>query len=101
VIVDGLAGLPAFRVLVYAYDRTESLFVGMLMHVSITVGTLTLTPQTTGIRLLAYSLVFATAVWAVIAGPRLGVELTSSREPRRERAVPSSCQSLPPIAAAQ
>ena len=72
-ILDGLGGLPAFRVLmVWVYDRTKSLFVGILMHVSLTACTLVLTPQTTGLRLLAYSLVFATATWAVIAAVGVG-----------------------------
>jgi len=67
VIVDGVAGLPAFRVLmVWVYDRTRSLFVAMLMHVSLTACTLILTPRTTGLALLAYSLLFAAAVWVVI-----------------------------------
>lgn len=39
-IVDGLAGLPAFRVLmVWVYHRTESLLVAMLMHTSLTATT--------------------------------------------------------------
>jgi membrane protease YdiL (CAAX protease family) len=68
VIADGLAGLPAFRVLmVLVYDRTESLFLAVLMHVSLTATTLTLTPQTTGWPLLAYGLAFAVAMWVVIA----------------------------------
>ena len=67
-IVDGLAGLPAFRVLmVQVYDRTESLFVGMVMHVSLTATTLILTPRATGLPLLAYDLVFAAATWFLIA----------------------------------
>jgi membrane protease YdiL (CAAX protease family) len=70
-IVDGLAALPAFRVLmVWIYDRTESLFLAMLMHASLTATTLILTPQTTGHRLVAYGLTFAVAVWLVIAGIR-------------------------------
>jgi membrane protease YdiL (CAAX protease family) len=68
VIVDGLAGLPAFRVLmVWLYDRTESLFLSMLMHVGLTATVLILTPQTTGTRLLTYGLAFAAATWTVIA----------------------------------
>ena len=67
VMVDGLAGLPAFRVLmVLVYDRTESLFLAVLMHVSLTATTLILTPQTTGLPLLAYGLAFAAAIWVVI-----------------------------------
>lgn len=76
IIVDGLAGLPAFRVLmVWVYDRTGSLAVGMLMHVSLTASTLILTPQTTGIFLLVYGLTFAAAVWLVLAA----ISVTSSR----------------------
>ena len=68
VILDGLAGLPAFRVLmVWVYDRTESLFVAMLMHFSLTACTLILTPRTTGVPLLTYGLAFAAAVWLVFA----------------------------------
>jgi len=66
-IVDGLAGLPAFRILmVWVYDRTESLCVAILMHASLTACTLVLTPQTTGPSLLAYGVAFAAAVWLVL-----------------------------------
>jgi membrane protease YdiL (CAAX protease family) len=65
-IVDGLAGLPAFRVLmVLVYDRTQSLLLGTLMHVSITATTLVLTPRTTGLNLLIYGVLFAATVWGV------------------------------------
>ena len=68
VLVDGLAGLPAFRVLmVLLYDRTDSLFLAVLMHVSLTATTLILTPQTTGLPLLSYGLAFAVAIWVVTA----------------------------------
>ena len=82
VIVDGLAGLPAFRVLmVQVYDRTESLFLAMLMHVSLTATVLTLTPRTTGVHLLAYGLAFAGATWLIIAA----VKLVSGRPvPRKQ-----------------
>ena len=86
-VVDGLAGLPAFRVLmVWVYDRTDSLFVSVLMHVSITACTLILTPQTTGIPLLAYGLAFAVAVWIVIATVAVANRRQLSREPLRRRA---------------
>jgi hypothetical protein len=72
-ILDGLGGLPAFRVLmVWVYDRTQSLFVGILMHVSITASALILTPQTTGVLLLAYGLALAAAMWAIIAAAGVG-----------------------------
>jgi membrane protease YdiL (CAAX protease family) len=86
VVLDGLAGLPAFRVLmVWVYDRTESLLVGMLMHVSITVTTLTMTPQTTGVPLLAYGLVFAAALWVVIAAVAVANSRPLSRHALRRR----------------
>ena len=68
VLADGLAALPAFRVLmVCVYDRTESLFLAMLMHATLTATTLTMTPRLTGGRLLIYSLLFAGVLWVVIA----------------------------------
>ena len=87
VIVDGLAGLPAFRVLmVLVYDRTESLFVAMLMHVSITATTLILTPLTTGVPLLAYGLAYAAATWVVIALIAMAATGQLSRQPRQRAA---------------
>jgi membrane protease YdiL (CAAX protease family) len=84
VILDGLAGLPAFRVLmVWVYDRTESLFVGMLMHLSITACTLILTPETSGVPLLAYGLAFAAAVWVVIAAVAVAGSRHLSGQPLR------------------
>jgi len=86
-IVDGLAGLPAFRVLmVQVYDRTESLFVGMLMHVSLTATTLILTPRATGLPLLTYGLVFAAATWFVSAAIAAANRRQLSRQPLGRRA---------------
>ena len=61
--------LTAFRVLmVWVYDRTESLFVAVLMHVSITASLLILNPLgISGVHLLAYSFALAAAVWIVVA----------------------------------
>jgi uncharacterized protein len=61
--------LTAFRVLmVWVYDRTESLFVSMLMHVSITASLLILNPlQIAGAHLLAFSFALAAAVWVLVA----------------------------------
>jgi uncharacterized protein len=68
VIVDGLAILPAFRLLMtMVYDRTESLPLAVLMHFSLTASTLILTPRTIGAALLVYGLIFAVAVWVVVA----------------------------------
>ena len=66
-LVDGLSGLPAFRVLMtLVYDRTESLLLGMLMHGSLTATVLIMTPSVTGVALLAYGLSFAAGTWPVI-----------------------------------
>jgi membrane protease YdiL (CAAX protease family) len=61
--------LTAFRVLmVWVYDRTRSLFAGMLMHTSITFSLLFLNPlNLAGARLLVYSFALAGAVWVVVA----------------------------------
>ena len=65
--------LTAFRVLmVWVYDRTESLFVAMLMHVSLTASLLILNPLgISGVHLLAYSFALAAAVWVVVGVDRL------------------------------
>ena len=88
VIVDGLTVLPAFRVLmVWVYDRTGSLLVAMLMHVSLTASTLILWPMTTGGRLMIHDFVFAAAVWVVIAAIALGGGWQVSRQLLRRRPV--------------
>jgi hypothetical protein len=87
-IVDGLAALPAFRVLmVWVYDRTESLFLGMLMDVSLTATTLILTPDVTGVDLLAYGLAFAAVAWVVIAVAAMSNHRHRSRSPLRRQTV--------------
>jgi membrane protease YdiL (CAAX protease family) len=65
-----LAGyLTAFRVLmVWVYDHTQSVFVAMLMHVSLTASLLILNPiGISGARLQVFSWAFAGATWAVVA----------------------------------
>jgi CAAX protease family protein len=68
VILDSLTILPAFRVLmVWVYDRTGSLLLGMVMHATLTASTLILWPVATGISLMIYDTAFATAVWLIVA----------------------------------
>jgi membrane protease YdiL (CAAX protease family) len=76
-----LAVLPAYRVLmVWVYDRTESLLLAILMHASLIASTLVIFApvQTGGTALVIYWLVLAAALWivvaavAVISGRRLG-----------------------------
>lgn len=64
--------LPAYRVLmVWVYDRTESLLVAILMHVSL-VATLTIIdPSLTGGGLLTFILVRAAVLWVIVAAVTL------------------------------
>jgi membrane protease YdiL (CAAX protease family) len=61
--------LTAFRILmVWVYDRTQSLLVAMLMHLSITASLLILNPLgIAGAHLMAYSFALAGAMWIVVA----------------------------------
>jgi len=64
----GLGMLPAYRVLmVWVYDRTGSLLVGMLMHASLTASLIILRPAATGMGLVIYELAWAGTLWAVMA----------------------------------
>lgn len=59
--------LPAYRVLmVWVYDRTESLLVAMLMHAFLSASTLVLQPQTTD-GYLTWNFVLAAALWVIVA----------------------------------
>jgi membrane protease YdiL (CAAX protease family) len=64
-----VGGLPAYRVLMgWVYDRTGSLLVAMLMHVSLTASTLIFQPLAmSGAALLVYDLVSSAAWWVVVA----------------------------------
>jgi membrane protease YdiL (CAAX protease family) len=67
-LVASLGTLPAYRVLmVRVYDRTGSLLVAMLMHLSLTVCTLVLQPQAAGLSLLTFTIVLAALMWVVAA----------------------------------
>jgi membrane protease YdiL (CAAX protease family) len=60
--------LPAYRILmVWVYDRTESLLVVMLMHVSLVAAMIFFDPPLTGWGLLTYLLARAAVLWAIVA----------------------------------
>ncbi len=61
--------LPAYRILmVWVYDRTQSLLVCVLMHASLTASApWILLPAVTGASLILYYLVLTAAVWGVVA----------------------------------
>ncbi|UCF96211.1 MAG: CPBP family intramembrane metalloprotease [Spirochaetaceae bacterium] len=59
--------LPAYRVLiVWVYDRTESLLVAMLMHVSLVATLQIIDPSLTGGNLLTFILVRAAVFWVIV-----------------------------------
>ena len=79
--------LPDYRVLmVWVYDRTGSLLVAMLMHVSLTASTLILQPlDVAGMRALTYDVVLAAALWLLIAALAMANGRQLSRPPLRPR----------------
>ena len=60
--------LPAYRVLmIWVYDRTQSLFVVMLMHASLAAGQLILIPPAiSAVSMLTFDLAFAAVLWAIV-----------------------------------
>ena len=85
--VQLLTFLPAYRVLmVWVYDRTGSLLVAILMHVSLTATTLILQPlDVAGMRALTYDLVLAATLWLLIAALAMANGRQLSRPPLRPR----------------
>jgi uncharacterized protein len=75
--------LPAYRILmVWVYERTESLFVVMLMHASLTASTLILGPLAiAGVPILSYGLALATAMWLIVAVVAISNHGQLSRQP--------------------
>jgi uncharacterized protein len=82
-----VAVLPAFRVLlVWVYDRTESLLVAMLMHTSLAASTFViLLPPATGVALIAYYLVLAAVLWVVVGAVALAQGGHLTRQPAQRR----------------
>jgi membrane protease YdiL (CAAX protease family) len=84
---SAIAQLTAYRVLmVWVYDRTESLLVATLMHAGLIASTLfILAPPTTGAPFLTYSWVFAAVLWVVVAVVAVASRGQLSRKPLRRR----------------
>src|SRR5215208_765527 len=78
-----VAVLPAYRVLmVWVYDRTESLLVAMLMHTSLAASTFViLLPSARGVALIAYYLVLAAVLWVVVGSVAVANHGHISRQP--------------------
>jgi CAAX protease family protein len=68
-VFNTVAGLTAYRVLlVWIYDRTESLLVTTLMHASLTASNIFIfRPEATGVSFLIFGLVFTAAQWVLVA----------------------------------
>ena len=83
----GMAQLTAYRVLmVWVYDRTESLLVATLMHASLTASTVFIfTPVATGASFLIYTSALAGAMWIVVAAVALANSGQLSRRPLQRR----------------
>jgi membrane protease YdiL (CAAX protease family) len=79
--------MVAFRVLmVWVYDRTGSLLVAILMHVSLTASIRVLNPvPNEGVSLLTYDFVLAVALWLVVAVAAVASGGHLSRQPLRMR----------------
>jgi len=84
--------LPPYRILmVWVYDRTDSLLVTVLMHASLMAGLNALVPvELVGTTLLTWILAWAAALWTIVGvGVVLNGKRLSSRQPRQERAISS------------
>ena len=82
-----VGSLLPFRVLmVWVYDRTGSLLVAMLMHVSLTASIRILTPMgIEGVPIFIYDFVLAAALWVVVAAVAVANRRQLSRQPLRRR----------------
>jgi uncharacterized protein len=84
-----LAWFPPYRVLiVWVYDRTESLLVAMLMHGSATGSLVIFASLAPGWPLFIFTFVFGAVVWVVVGAVALaqGGHLTPQPPPRRQGA---------------
>ena len=81
-----VASLPAYRVLmVWLYDRTESLLLAMLMHASFSASMLILQPSSIGLKPgLTWNLVLAALLWVAVGAVALAGRGQPSRQTLRE-----------------
>jgi membrane protease YdiL (CAAX protease family) len=79
-----VAVLPVYRVLmVWVYEHTGSLLVGILMHASLTAFTVfILLPGAAGAALSTYYLILTAVLWVVVAALALGNGGQLARQPR-------------------
>jgi membrane protease YdiL (CAAX protease family) len=87
-LIFTVGGLTAYRVLmVWVYDRTESLLVAMLMHASLTASMIILAPALTGVAYLTFNLIFTAALWVVVAAVAVANDGHLTRHPPLRRRV--------------
>jgi hypothetical protein len=67
--------------MVWVYDRTGSLLVAMLMHMSLIISNVILVPLAIGVHLVTWSLVLAAALWVVVAAVAVANRGQLSRQP--------------------
>ena len=86
-LLDPFLFLVVFRVLmVWVYDRTGSLLVAMLMHVSLTASARIIgAPAMAGLPLLTFDLARAAVLWTLIAAVSAASHGQLSRRPIRPR----------------
>ncbi len=81
------AWLPAYRILmVWVYDRTESVLVIMLTHLSLVVSLTVIVPMSLeGAAALTWVLVWAAALWIVVAAVAVARRRQPARQPLRRQ----------------
>src|SRR5215203_4045418 len=83
VAANVLAWFPPYRILmVWVYDRTESLLLAMLMHGSAT-GSLVILASLAGMALFTFLLAFGAVLWVVVGAVALAKGGRLSRQPRQ------------------
>jgi CAAX protease family protein len=87
-LLDPFLFLVAFRVLmVWVYDHTESLLVGILMHVSLTGSARIIgAPGIAGVPLLTFDLLWFAAGWVIVAAVAAANRGRLSPQPRQRQA---------------
>ena len=75
--------LPPYRILmVWVYDRTESLLVSVLMHASLMASLNALVPtKLSGTTLLTWILVWAAVLWVIVGAVAIAINRRYSRQP--------------------
>jgi len=90
-LLSAVVGLTGFRILmVWVYERTQSLLIAILMHMGLTASTLILQPDITGAPLVKAGLVLTAAPWVLVAA----VASIARQRPRTSRTTLSSSDAV-------